>query len=92
MESHGHAMIAGTGGNDTSLSFVGRQRKQAIERTAFFKGTGHLEILELAKYPLAGHVAESFGVRKRREINLIGDSYARFFDVDESDHGQQKLD
>ena len=89
---HCHAVIAGAGGDHAALGFFGRQRQQPIERAALFERTSELKVFQLKKNCIAGHPADRFRVRKRREIDLIFDELARLFDVDEGDHVNSKLE
>ena len=86
MIRHRHAVITGAGGDHATLGFLWRQRQQPIERAALFERAGELKVFQLKKNFVAGHPADRFRMRKRGEIDLIFDTLARLFDVDEGDH------
>jgi len=92
VKRQGHAVIAGAGGDHAAPAFFGAEREQTIERAAFFERSGDLKIFQFAKNPAAGHTAEVFRIGQWREIDLILDALARFFDVDKADHGRARVE
>ena len=92
VESHGHAMVARTGGNHAAHSLVLRERQQAVESSSFLERAGHLQVVEFKKYSTPRYLADSFRIGKRRKIDLVLDPLAGFFDVDKSNHLRATLE
>ena len=88
MKRDRHAMISRAGGNHAAAGIFGREGQESVQRAPLFERTGQLQVFELEKYLTAGHSADRFRVSERREIDLLLDALAGFFDIDEGNHGQ----
>ena len=74
-------MVARRGGNDSTLLLVTRQLCQRIARAPLLEASRALKVVELAGNFHAGDVTQRNGVRTRRIINRVRNSFARRFDV-----------
>ncbi len=74
MVGHGLGMIAGAGGDHSAPLLILAQQQNPVERTALFEGSGPLQIIQLEKDLLTGHLGESGRELARGEIDEIADS------------------
>ena len=66
MIGHTLRVIAGRHRDHPAPALVGRQRAQAIERTALLEGRGELQVLEFQPEPAAANLAERAALAAHR--------------------------
>jgi len=74
MVGHGLSMIAGAGGDHSAPLLIFAQQENPVERTSLFEGSGPLQIIQLEKDLLTGHLGESCRELARGKIDEIADS------------------
>ncbi len=67
-------MIAGAGGDHAAPLLILAQQQNPVERTTLFEGSGPLQIIQLEKDLLTGHLGESGRELAGGKIDEIADS------------------
>ena len=81
MVGHTLRVVAGGGGDDSAFGFFGGEEAEAVERSAFFEGAGHLQVFELEIDLLAGEFGEHLGAGAGGGIDLAEEALACGEDV-----------
>ncbi len=76
---HGLGVISGAGSDHAAPLLIVTQQQNPVERTAFFEGSGPLQIIQLEKDLLTGNLGERGRELARREIDEIANSLFCFF-------------
>jgi len=71
---HGLGMIAGAGGDHSAPFLILAQQQNPVERTTLFEGSGSLQIIQLEKDLLTGHLGERGRELTGGKIDEIADS------------------
>ena len=70
---HGLGMVAGAGSDDATTLLLVAQQQDAVERATLLEGAGALQIIQLEKDMLAGHVGERGGKLAGGTVDKIPD-------------------
>src|SRR6185437_5618714 len=83
----GLCVVAGARGDDAAHAFLGREREEAVQRTAILERSGALQVFELEKERSRDAVAERERGYERRVHDGGSDERAGALDVGERWHG-----
>jgi hypothetical protein len=76
MERNRLRMIAGAGRDHPTTALVLGEREDFVQRAALLEGPRALQVVELEKHLLPGHLRQARGVTSGREINVTANTLA----------------
>ena len=85
VERDGLCVVAGAGGDDAAAALVVGEGEDFVQRAALFERPSALEVIELEKDLLAGHLRQLCRVGRGRQVDMAADALARCDDGVEGD-------
>ncbi len=80
MVGDGLRVVSRRRGDHSPLAFLVREQKNLVQRAAFLKRAGHLQMVELEKDGIARELGKCLGAHEGRQIYRISYAFARLAD------------